>query len=794
MSVTSGPGTSPGRGTAVPRPGGADPTTPDPTTADPGGADVPHLADGVELIGEVPGSGHRRPPALVRRGDGQVVQLTPLLYRVLAAVDGQRDYERIAAVVGASVGRHVTASDVRLLVEDKLAPLGLLRGADGAQPRAAKAGPLLGLRLRCVVSRPEVTRRVTAPFARLFHPFAVVAFVLAFAVVSFRVLFEVGLAGATRHAFERPELLLLVFAVTIVSAGFHEFGHAAAARYGGATPGAMGFGLYLLWPVFYTDVTDSYRLGRAGRLRTDLGGLYFNAIVAVATYGAWLASGWDALLLVVATQLVQMVRQLTPVVRFDGYHVLADLTGVPDLFRHVKPTLAGLLPHRWGSPESKVLKPWARVVVTTWVLLVVPLLVLSTALVVIALPRIVGTAWHQVAERWRSAGADLGEGDLASLLLRLLSIAAITLPLVGLGYLLVRLVGRAVARVRGATGGKPAHRLVAGVVAVAVVLGLAWAWWPEPDRYRPIRPGERGTVADVVRNARSTPPVVPDGVAQATPDAAVRTVWPAGTALPTRDRPALAMVLVPVEQPAGTDAPTWVFPFDRPEAPGPGDNQALAVNTTDGGVRYEVSFALVWVTDGVVDNRNEAYALASCRGCTTVAVAFQVVLVVGRANVVVPENAAVAVNHSCVDCLTYALASQLVVSLPDGLSARATAELAEVWARLADLARNLRGMSAQQVQAALEGVKSDILDVLGEEGAAIGTPTPTGAPGTTATSPPQPPQPPSPAPTVPGSTTAGSTAPAPSATSTAPTTGTTAPDPTTSAPSPSGGTTVPPPE
>ena len=50
----------------------------------------------------------------------------------------------------------------------------------------------------------------------------------------------------------------------------------------------MGAGLYLVWPAFYTDVTDSYRLGRGGRLRTDLGGLYFNAIVAVGDRsGVW---------------------------------------------------------------------------------------------------------------------------------------------------------------------------------------------------------------------------------------------------------------------------------------------------------------------------------------------------------------------------------------------------------------------------------------------------------------------------------------------------------------------------
>ena len=181
-------------------------------------------------------------------------------------------------------------------------------------------------------------------------------------------LFEKGLASATHEAFDQPGLLLVVFAVTVLSAGFHEFGHAAAARYGGATPGAMGAGLYLVWPAFYTDVTDSYRLGRGGRVRTDLGGLYFNAIVAVAMFGLWWATRWDALLLVIATQVLQMLRQLAPLVRFDGYHVLADVTGVPDLFHRIKPTLLGLLPAALGDPEARLLKPWARAVVTVWVL------------------------------------------------------------------------------------------------------------------------------------------------------------------------------------------------------------------------------------------------------------------------------------------------------------------------------------------------------------------------------------------------------------------------------------------
>src|SRR3712207_1238512 len=129
----------------------------------------------------------------------------------------------------------------------------------------------------------------------------------------------------------------------------------------------MGAGVYLVWPAFYTDVTDSYRLGKGGRPRTDLGGLYFNAIVAVAITGVWWATGYDALLLVVVTQVLQMVRQLLPIIRFDGYHVLADLTGVPDLYHRIGPTLLALVPGRGKRPEAAALKPWARAVVTTWV-------------------------------------------------------------------------------------------------------------------------------------------------------------------------------------------------------------------------------------------------------------------------------------------------------------------------------------------------------------------------------------------------------------------------------------------
>jgi putative peptide zinc metalloprotease protein len=674
-------------------------------------------AGGVELLGEIPGSGYRRRPALARRADGQVISLTPLLQQVMLAVDGRATVAEVAEQVSASSGRLVRPDDVRQLVGTSLRPLGLLRRADGSEPELRRADPLLALRFRRVVTDPAVTRRLTAPFTVLFHPLVVVPVVLAFGAVAAWVLFSQGLAAATAQAFANPALFLAVVALTVLSAGFHEFGHAAAARYGGSTPGAMGFGIYLFWPAFYTDVTDSYRLGRAGRVRTDLGGLYFNALVVLLSFAAWWVTGWHAVLLIIAGQVLQMIRQLAPLLRFDGYHVLADLTGVPDLYQRMGPIMTGLLPGRWRQPEATALKAWARIVVVAWVLLVVPLMAASLLLLVLALPRLLATAWASLVRQGGLLAADFGDGDVLGVLARLLAIVALAVPLLGIGYVLARTVRQVVRAVWRRTEGRPVRRALAGLLAVGLVAGLAWAWWPAGDRYRPVRAWEGGTVLDAVPAS--------DGQALGEGSSGTAaTLWPADAKpVPTVERPALALVLVPRSDGEGDagpeaadgDAPTWVFPFDRPPPPGDGDNQALAVNTEDGAVRYDVSFALVWADEDPAVNRNEAYALASCRDCTTVAVAFQIVLLVGSVDVVVPENIAAAVNYACVECVTYALATQLVVTLPGPLSDDGARELAAIWAELQAFGEQIDGLPFADLRNRLTGFEQRILTVVRED-------------------------------------------------------------------------------
>ena len=93
---------------------------------------------------------------------------------------------------------------------------------------------------------------------------------------------------------------------------------------------------------------------------------------------------------------------------------------------------------------------------------------------------------------------------------------------------------------------------------------------------------------------------------------------------------------------------------------------------------YDVAYSLVTVSGGApVTEHNSAFALANCNACTTVAVSFQVVLIVGRSRYIAPINAAGAENGNCPACVTTALADQIVVTLKSQPSAQLLSELTD---------------------------------------------------------------------------------------------------------------------
>src|SRR5262245_18566224 len=446
-----------------------------PAAGAPGTLAAPRLADGVELLGEYQDSGYRQPPSLVRRPDGQVIQMSPLLYRVTCRIDGSRDPAAIAELVSEDLGRSLTADQVRHLITSKLLPLGIV--ADEAAPAVPPtANPLLALRARGTLLPERAANAAGVLLRPLFRGPLVIAVVASVLAVDYWLFVAPGLGGGLQQVLRDPVDLLMVLGLSVVSAVFHERGHATGCRYGGARPGVVGVGIYLVWLSFFTNVTDSYRLSRAGRLRTDLGGLYFNLIFILALAGIYSVTSAEVLLLVIAVTHLEMLEQLLPFVRCDGYFILSDLVGVPDLFARVAPILRSAVSRGPGDPRVTSLRRHARIVVTGWVLCVLPLLTLGIGYLVLHLPGINRALWRAASRQAHLASAAAAGHDYAMAAVDAIGVALLALSLAGSLYIVTGLARRLAGIGLRWSAGHPARRLLAALAGLAGMAALAAFW------------------------------------------------------------------------------------------------------------------------------------------------------------------------------------------------------------------------------------------------------------------------------------------------------------------------------
>jgi putative peptide zinc metalloprotease protein len=492
--------------TTLPPPGETAPTTTAP----------PRLCDGVELIGLFEDSGFKQPPYIARRSDGQVVQMPAMLFALAEEVDGTRSYEEVGTALSHRIERGVTGEMAEMLIEEQLRPLGIVAPEHtGDQPELRKVDPLLALKFRASVLPDRVVRAFTTVFKPLFLPPVMALAVAAFVGLDVWLFFLHGISQSLRHTLYEPALLLAMLGGVVLATAFHEIGHATALRYGGGKPGVMGVGIYIVWPAFYTDITDSYRLGKWGRLRTDVGGMYFNALFALAIAAVYALTGFEPLLLLVVLQTFAIVQQALPFLRLDGYYIVSDLTGVPDILSRIKPVLLSLVPGR--KPDDRVtdLRPWVRAVVTGYIALLVPVIALVFTLMVINAPRLFATGWDSFWTHYDVVGPAFDRGQTLRGVRALLQMVVLALPAVGFAYTAARVAARGGTGAWRWSAGSAARRAVVAAAGAAVVAAIAYTWWPNGD-YRPIQPGERGTLTGAVEQIKDAP----SGRASLTPERA----------------------------------------------------------------------------------------------------------------------------------------------------------------------------------------------------------------------------------------------------------------------------------
>jgi len=145
------------------------------------------------------------------------------------------------------------------------------------------------------------------------------------------------------------------------------------------------------------------------------------------------------------------------------------------------------------------------------------------------------------------------------------------------------------------------------------------------------------------------------------------------------------------------------------------DNTAVAVNTKDDSSVFKLAFKISNVMQPVVENQNAAVAYASCSDCRTVAIAIQIVFIAGDADVVSPENVAIAINDGCTACETLAAAYQFVFGTGElmRLTSDGRKQINEIRRALRDLGKD--DLPFEQVIARLDELTGQLRDVLKTE-------------------------------------------------------------------------------
>jgi putative peptide zinc metalloprotease protein len=137
--------------------------------------------------------------------------------------------------------------------------------------------------------------------------------------------------------FFNLEGLLFYAAATSIAKLVHEFGHAITAKQRGLRVPTVGLAFLVMMPVLYTDTSESWKLERRrDRFAVVAAGIGLELMLAAWTTLAWALTPEGALrsglfLLATTTWLWTLAINASPFMRFDGYFLLSDMVGLPNL-------------------------------------------------------------------------------------------------------------------------------------------------------------------------------------------------------------------------------------------------------------------------------------------------------------------------------------------------------------------------------------------------------------------------------------------------------------------------------
>ena len=178
--------------------------------------------------------------------------------------------------------------------------------------------------------------------------------------------------------------------IILISAVFHELGHAAAAHSYGVKVGNLGVGIYLYWPVMYTDLSNAWKIDRKKRIVTDFGGIYFQFLFLFFILIAQIISENNVFKIANLLLVFSFWGNLNPALRTDGYWILTDMFGIVNLnaraFNVLKQFIKGIFRRKieidFSFTITKKLRPFFYIFLSIYLIATVSILVFAIYFVI----------------------------------------------------------------------------------------------------------------------------------------------------------------------------------------------------------------------------------------------------------------------------------------------------------------------------------------------------------------------------------------------------------------------------
>ena len=197
------------------------------------------------------------------------------------------------------------------------------------------------------------------PWTRFFYtPFFVI-----FSFLTIATAVGVTIANWTDFRESLPQLygvsqIALVIALNFLVVTAHEFGHGLTCAHFGGEVHEMGCALVFLQPAFYCNVSDAWLFPeKSQRLWVGFAGPYFELFLwalAVLTWRVTEPGVWINFfaLSVMTTSGVKTLFNFNPLIKLDGYYLLADYLEIPNMRRRSFRYVGSLVERLFGLGKA----------------------------------------------------------------------------------------------------------------------------------------------------------------------------------------------------------------------------------------------------------------------------------------------------------------------------------------------------------------------------------------------------------------------------------------------------------